>query len=210
MEEYVKRITELINDALHMEATAEHGDYDAWVDNASFFGWKASTEAAIKSLPFNTSNYYDIFVSKVKSTMIEDVQSGRSILEALLRDINNGYLENAEIKIVSNTYADLLSTATDYLEQGFKAPAGVLAGVALEDTIRRIGQQKLENYDSTWKFGRINTELGKVLYNNAKRNELEAWYKVRDLSIHAKWDDFDETQARGMIECVNKLIADYL
>lgn len=196
----------------HNITAKEPGDPDPqWADDAGFFGWKASSLNALDSLSIDNNLYLKIFIEEVSNSEIYRVNRGISILESLLNDIKKGYLLDIENTIISNTYTGLLETSLSYLEDGHKEPAGVLAGVALEDTIRRMGSKYLKDYKDFLKFGSINSKLSKVLpYNDAKRNEIDSWYKIRDLANHAKWDEFDEGQVRGMVECTNKLIADYL
>jgi hypothetical protein len=165
----------------------------------------------MESLPKEAHPYKLIFEKEVTIHSKSEAEVGVGILQSLLGDIQKGYLKGLETLIISNTYTGLLEVASEYLTENHKEPAGVLAGVALEDTIRRMGQKYLTDYKDTFKFGTINQKLSKALpYNDAKRNEIESWYKVRDLAIHAKWDEFDEEQIKGMIECTNKLIVDYL
>jgi hypothetical protein len=61
-----------------------------------------------------------------------------ALLTGLKGDIEAGMIVDLEARVSGETFDDLLDHAAAYLSEGRHEPAGVLAGVVFEDTIRRL------------------------------------------------------------------------
>jgi hypothetical protein len=59
-------------------------------------------------------------------------------LARLLEEIDGGLLTTIENHAIAVTFDDFLDHGAEYLKQGRKDEAAVVAGIVFEDTIRRI------------------------------------------------------------------------
>jgi hypothetical protein len=78
-------------------------------------------------------------ISEDDSWSTDKVRYIAECLRAFLPDIDAGLIANFGNKVRAETFDDFLDYAETYHREGEKQAAGLLAGVVLEDTIRRIG-----------------------------------------------------------------------
>src|SRR5271165_4641797 len=144
-----RKIAELINRARAITAA------DGIVRDEQHFGacegWLAETRNVVQLAIPTTQNAYRLQIEKVTDSegkaIIRCVASAAEILRGLLRDIEDGLLGDLGNKIRAETFDDFLDHAEIYLRESRKEQAGVIAGVAFEDTIRRIYRDKITDDD---------------------------------------------------------------
>lgn len=107
-------------------------------------------------------------------------------------------------------FGDLLAHAEGYLRAKRVAPAGVIAGVVFEDTIRRACDrhkipQKSVNLDQ------LIIALNKSGYlSDVKAQSARGSAAVRTKATHAQWDDFDAADVHTTIKLTRDLITELL
>ena len=103
---------------------------------------------------------------------------------------------------------DVLEEATELSNAGYKDPACVLAGVALETTLKELCHQ---NSTPLGKMDKMNADLKKAgVYNLAKQKQITAWAGLRNSAAHGAWGDYNGDDVEAMISGVERFIADYL
>jgi hypothetical protein len=140
----------------------------------------------------------------------ESVVRVAPILTHLAADITAGLLFDVEARVSAETFDDLLDHAEAYLADGRHQPAGVLAGVVFEDTIRRlcekhgIGQRgkELDSLLNALKAASVLTKL--------EGKEGIAAADVRNKATHAQWGEFNGDQVRVVIAFARRLIREKL
>lgn len=68
----------------------------------------------------------------------ENFENCRAIFRAAKEDYEGGYLFNTRGLIQAEVFSDFLEQATELLQAGHKDPACVVAGVALETTLKEL------------------------------------------------------------------------
>jgi hypothetical protein len=110
----------------------------------------------------------------------------------------------------AETFDDFLDYADAYREEGQKQPAGVLAGVVFEDTIRRICRDK----NITDKDGDLEQLINALTRQNvitgqqSKQAKLAA--HVRAKATHALWDEYDLDGVAAAIQLTKTLLREHL
>jgi hypothetical protein len=138
------------------------------------------------------------------------VWSMGEILKQSLADIDRGLLQTLERQVSSETFDDLIDHADAYLGEGRKDPAGVIAGVVFEDTIRRLCRangindvgKTLDPMISDLANGRILTSL--------EAKEARAAAGLRTSATHALWSEFTADQVRATVTLTRRLIREKL
>ena len=101
--------------------------------------WRSQSFAFLTDLLGAEHVYTNSFETTTeKSGYTGSTRAGIGILQAVLEDIEQGFLDTIRQLITAEVFTDLLDQAAHLLESGYKAPAAALAGAVLEDGLRRI------------------------------------------------------------------------
>ncbi|MEI2651840.1 MAG: hypothetical protein V9G12_06755 [Microthrixaceae bacterium] len=110
--------------------------------------------------------------------------------------------------IQAEVFSDALEQASELLRSGYKDPACVVAGVALETTLKELCSR---NDISVAKLDKMNADLCKSgIYNMGMQKQITAWAERRNKAAHGEWSEYKEADVEDMINGVNRLIAEYL
>ena len=157
------------------------------------------------------SVHYINFQEKYKLFSGYDYQfiNCRGIFLSAKEDYEGGYLFNYRSLIKAELISDdVLDQAKELLESGYKDPACVLAGVALEITLKELCTQNGIDHNS---LDRMNSDLCKSnQYNMAKQKQITDWADLRNKAAHGDWSSYNSDDIKDFINGVNRFIADYL
>ena len=129
-----------------------------------------------------------------------------SVLVSLLADSDAGLLSSVADQARAEAFDDFLDHANQYLKNSRKNEAGVIAGVVLEDSLRRICRkhgipEKGKNLDSL-----ISELVSKNELTGVKAKRARAAADVRTKATHAQWDEYELEDVRSTIEFTRELI----
>lgn len=161
-----------------------------------------------------------VYCAQMNSILIHpDLQKGLpsilvrkmfGILEALASDIEAGLLNRFEYIVLGSSFDSFLDHAEDFHQAGKKQEAAVLAGVVLEDAVRRIAEKNglKGNGPSLESLVDELVKLGVVTPVKAKR--IKSYAGTRNRALHANWDAFDLADVGEMISGVREIIDHFL
>ena len=129
-----------------------------------------------------------------------------AVLVALQNDADLGLLASVSDRARAEIFDDFLDHADAYLQNKRKNPAGVIAGVVFEDTLRRVCRKSaiVEKGKPIDKLISILSSKGEISGIQAKRARAAA--HVRTKATHAQWDEFEFEDVRATIEFTRELI----
>jgi len=136
-------------------------------------------------------------------------------LTAIRDDFRDGFLDDPACFIRAEVAGDYLSQAETLWEQGYYVPAAVLAGAVLEDTLRKLCEDR-ETPLETDKGGRktidpLNTDLAKCdIYSSVKAQEIRGWAAVRNAAAHGRIGDVDPDAVKRMLEGIHSFVREHL
>jgi hypothetical protein len=206
-----KRLSDLIANPPH--AISYQGLKNE-ASRAEAHGWSVSAASVIASVVSNISHPYRTAVTMYLAILHNDpVQAASSLLGLLTQlkaDFEAGVLSNLEAQISAQTFDDLLDHAEAYLAERRPEPAGVLAGVIFEDTVRKLcGRHNIPEAGA--KLDNLLSELVKVsAITPLERKECTAAAALRTSATHARWEEFDTGQVQTVINLTRKLIREKL
>jgi hypothetical protein len=147
-------------------------------------------------------------------------------IKAFKADYEAGMLNTLNEIIEADVVSDYMGQAEQLLGEGVPGqydhvPAAVLAGVVLEDALRRLCQRQSPpidlvtvspNGDTKKKtFDPLIADLQKAaVFNKAKADQLRAWAKIRNYAAHGEFTEFNRADVEAMIRGIQSFIADYL
>ena len=137
------------------------------------------------------------------------------IADALHADLKAGRLRTLEELIHGGIFTDFLEMAEHLLNEGYKDPAAVVAGSALESHLRLLCKKHSVSVEITRKgkkhpkkLDQMNSELAKMaVYPKLDQKNVIAWYGLRSDAAHGNYDNYDVGQVELMLQGVGGFIA---
>jgi len=180
------------------------------IDEPAYRGWALNVLNLLGRIFGESSIHYKAFlnkydhISEFESNLLEALE----LLKAAKDDYVGGYLFNARWLIQAEVFSDTLEQASELLRSGYKDPACVVAGVALETTLKELCSR---NGIPVAKLDKMNADLCKSgIYNMGMQKQITAWAERRNTAAHGEWSEYREADVEDMINGVNRLIAEYL
>lgn len=210
-----KRIGVLISESPHLFMNADRNIWQATSTleiGARREAWLVSARQAIELLSPDRSSPYrkqvDLLCASYFGQADNRVDNVSAILAALLKDIDAGVSSKMVEAARGEVFEEFLDHANYYLssKKDRVGPAGVIAGVVFEDTIRRACvkrgiPEKGEDLD------RLITLLK---FNDVTAARCRTASAVRNKATHAQWDQFTKANVEETIGLTKELIVDLL
>lgn len=125
------------------------------------------------------------------------------ILKAAKIDYENGDLSETRLLIEAEVFDDFLDQAAHLLDTGYYGPAAVIAGIVLEEGLRRHCHQNDVAIRPKAMMGEMNDSLAKSgLYNNVMKQRIATVATIRNHAAHGQWNEFDAKDVKQMMEWV--------
>ncbi len=206
-----KRFVELADKAKEIEEKAEtdtRGEKN--IDNLSFQAWATSVLNLLQRIFGKDSVHYNNFFRHYNEFKGWEYQfhNCAGIFIAAFEDFEGGYLFNLKSLISAEISEDVLEQAEELLNSDYKDPACVLAGVALETSLKDLcSRQGIK----LGKVDKMNADLRKAeAYNVGMQKQITAWAHHRNKAAHGEWGEYTSEDVKDMIKGVRRFIAEYL
>jgi hypothetical protein len=175
----------------------------------NYTGWVAAVKNIVNIVTLESDAYRQELLNY--SNNVYPHQEFTSILKFILSDIEAGLITSIEDQTKAFVFDELLDHAKDLLNKKQKDPAGIIAGVAFEDTFRNICR-KNNISEQDVKLNKLIAEVRKKIdtFNQAKAERAESAANVRTQATHARWNNFDKKDVRATIEITEEFIQSYL
>ena len=153
------------------------------------------------------SDYYQRFKEQSEGfesiASCDYVLSGLAVLKAARVDYENGELTEIRLLIEAEVFDDFLEQASHLVNTGYFGPAAVIAGIVLEEALRRHCHQNDVAIRSKAMIGEMNDLLAKSgLYNNVMKQKIATVATIRNHAAHGQWDEFGSKDVEQMIDWV--------
>ncbi len=133
-----------------------------------------------------------------------------AILYHLLEEIELGLLASIENSATAMTFDNFLDHAMEYLNQGRKNEAAVVAGIVFEDTVRRLCRMRTIGEKGV-KLDTLITQLVNTnVLTSLKAKRARAAAALRTSAAHARWDEFTLDDVRPAIDLTREVIESHL
>jgi hypothetical protein len=180
-------------------------------------GFLTMAQAAIEQIGGSNS----VYARDVKEIMDEgygcayEVASIAGVVKALRAGLEAGYLQGITELIHGELFADFLDMASHLLDEGYKDPAAVIAGAALETHLRQLCDKQgiqIEVNTATGihakKAALINADLAKAsVYGKLDQKNVTAWLDLRNKAAHGKFEEYTKEQVAVMLLGIKDFIA---
>jgi hypothetical protein len=212
-----KRFAELADkaDAIQAEKTLDFVARDSGthyynVNSADAKGWCTNVLNLLQRVFGEDSIHFKHFTEDSTNVYDSELQFRRivAIFQAAREDYQGGYLFNLQSLVKADVFDDMLEQAAALLKAGYKDPACVVAGVALETTLKDLCSR---NSVSHGKLDKMNADLAKAgVYNKGMQKQITAWADRRNSAAHGEWSAYTDSDVDDMIKGVTRVIAEFL
>lgn len=181
----------------------------------SCHAWIASAEHTVQLIFPNPSDSYRSSFLKISTDIPgyivnQLVGSLTSVLQYVLRDIDNGLLSSFADNIRAELFDDFLDHADEYFKNNMKNEAGVIAGVVFEDSIRKLAEKKSIPQTGINIDQLISGLASKSIISATKAKRYRVAAHVRTKATHAQWSDFELSDVDETIKLTRELLVNYL
>lgn len=207
----IKRFSELSEKADIIDQTKFKPSYDAiTVNSEKYYEWATSVMGLIQNVFGKDSPHYVNFKSSYNefAGYYYNFQKSLGIFNAAKEDYKGGYLFKVKTLISAELLDNVLDQASELLAAGYKDPACVVAGVALETALKELCN---DNNIPLGKLDKMNADICKLgLYNVGMQKQITAWTDRRNNAAHGKWNEYTEEDVKDMINGINRFLAEHL
>ncbi len=205
------RLSELVARSGNLSRGDEYGQCTSEAQAAECSAWLTTAQNAVHLVLADPKSPYRAKADKIANadhgySINGAVAEFSSILQALMKDIDDGLLASVANQARAETFDDFLDHAQSYFNDKRKNEAGVIAGVVFEDTLRQICRKEGVPEKGEKLDGLISelTNRGELTGVKAKRARVAA--HVRTKASHAQWDEFELEDVKATIEFTRELI----
>lgn len=224
-----KRLEQLIQQAeqildLTIEKRSEYlGTIKVFKDNGDdlYVQWIVNAKNILKLAGGGKDSiHYETFIQLEKPNQFDSKPSILkrliNVLKACLDDLNNGFLISFKQIVQAEVFDSELEQATYFLNESYKIPAAVIAGVVLETAIKELCYNNgidiyLPDGKREKKLEKLNEELTKAgIYPLTQQKKITYYADIRNNAAHGKPENFDSDEVKDMIKGIEKFLIDYL
>ena len=201
-----------------LRSRAEHDDLSGGVPESEHHKVISHARAAIERVSGLGSPYL-----RQAESILVDIRSGWigdkviavvGVVESLLADVQAGYLDSLAELLHAEVFGDLLEMAQHLLDEGYKDPAAVIVGGALEAHLRRLAERNSVEVEfvsdrgaRTKKMDQINSELAAAsAYSKLDQKNVTAWLDLRNRAAHGRFDEYSREQVALFLSGVRDFI----
>lgn len=141
----------------------------------------------------------------------------KGIVDDLRSALMAGHLVAYGELIRSEVFGDVLDMASHLLDEGYKDPAAVIAGTALEIHMRELCKKASIPISVTKgtdvvpkRAASMNDDLRKQgIYSSLEQKQVAFWQDLRNKAAHGDYGLYDHAQVAQMVQGVRDFIAKY-
>ena len=214
-EKLVARVNELIQMGSAVLATeAGSGGGARRVDVISFYKFSSASISFVMKLFGETHPYFTVFSEKVSDATPYSTKRGIGMLHAIKGEIEQGWLTSTRGLISADIFGDFLEMAEHLLTEGYKDPAAVLIGSALEQHLKNLCaannidvEIERNGNNIPKKADVINADLVKEnVYSKLDQKSVIFWLGIRNNAAHGNFGEYNSEQVSLMLTAVSEFM----
>jgi hypothetical protein len=214
-EEILKQVEDIIEEYNSHFKSSKHDDLQGIPENL-IMKFNIRAHAVIKRIAGIKSPYYEHCKKIVDYGGYLGYQAERliGVLKSLQDDIKAGYLKSHDELIHGEIFSDFLEMAGYLLTEGYKDPAAVIAGSALETHLRLLCKKyeitisrETDKGNRFKQASELNNELAKLeVYSKLDHKSITAWLELRNKAAHGLYSEYKSEQVELIISGIRDFI----
>lgn len=218
MEIFSQRFQELSDQLKQVEGaetqkrTQLGGSSYSHIDAELILNWAVKARNLIARVCGKESEHYASFVEAEKPNSYEEsptrLKRMRAVFLAAREDFEGGYLNSIRNLVQAELAGNEIDQARELLQSGYSAPAAVVAGVVLENTLRSLCAKRALPVGG---MERMNADLAKVgEYNVLVQKKVTSLAAVRNSAAHGKTSEYTNEDVKNLIDEVERFVTERL
>ena len=182
------------------------------LDTQEYANWQSQSLAFLVDLLGEKHTYTKKFrKSTEEAGYRESALAGIGILQAVLGDIEQGYIETIRQLITAEVFSDFFDRAEHLLESEYVAPAAMLAGAVLENGLRSIARRVGVPVKDSDNLSSLSQKLAdKSVFSRLVQGKVSVWTKIRNAADHGRFNDITKNDVTEFIKGARSLLGDKL
>ncbi|MFA5844166.1 MAG: hypothetical protein WC971_04965 [Coriobacteriia bacterium] len=212
-EVFLPQLIELLTEYLGLRSKSQHDDVSDLPEDVTV-RFVTRARAAIHRIAGPHSRY----AAQCEEIISENAITGwkatqlAGVLGSLEADLRSGYMESASELIRGELFGDFLEMAEHLAREGYKDPAAVVAGSALEAHLRQLcsvaGVDAINDEGRPRQAESLNAALAKAgAYTKLDQKSVTSWLGLRNDAAHGHYDRYGVEQVNLLIAGVRDFIA---
>lgn len=178
-------------------------------------GWIASALQALQCISGQQDSYHLQLAKKAglggaSGGYANQVERIAALLRSAIVDLDEGLIGTLEDQAAASFFGDLIDHANGYLTHKQIHVAGVIAGVAFEDSMRRLRAIHEIEPDSISMETLIGELERRAVFTKNDGRLARAAATLRTSSTHARWDEFNGHNVEQCIRFTQQIIDSWL
>lgn len=211
---FVKQLEAVLAEYKAMTARSQHDDLSDLPMNERQ-ALVTKTAAAVNRISGPRSTY-SLDIEKVRKAPIHlHVSSVAGVADALLSDLEAGFVDSLIELAHAAVFADFLDMAQYLLDTKYKDASAVIAGSSLEAHLRALCTKNSVDLETTKAGGdktpkkadTLNSDLAAAgVYEKLEQKSVTAWLDLRNKAAHGQYDTYDTSQVSLLVAGVREFI----
>ncbi|MCK4558640.1 MAG: hypothetical protein KAV45_02580 [Calditrichia bacterium] len=207
----IQSIEELLGKFDSVESSWHKNTMDGWFQDT--VGYETLT-TGILNLTKHIYGYghpnFQRIINSLNDVSLHSLKQMKGVLIGTKFDIEKGYLDSLESKIIIEIQTNFLSTAAEFAENGSKDQAAILACTVLEDSLKRLAQ-KNNLTDLLSKEMRVVADglFEKNIIEKSTLSSILGFRNLRNAAFHAQWDEVSLESVNLLLVFLNTFIDRY-
>jgi len=210
-----QQLKELITEYNSLQSQSQYDDLSDLSDNL-LIRLITRSRAAIERISGKQSPY----VRQTENLLQKKTYNGSicrqiiGIVDSLLADVEAGYLKSHEELIHGELFSDFIDMSRHLINEGYKDPAAVIVGSALETHLRNLCIKfsidttfEKDGKDVNKKADKLNSDLAKgQVYSKLDQKNITAWLDLRNKAAHGHFTEYTKEQVILLIDNISNFI----
>ena len=182
------------------------------LDHGSFTAWRTQSLSLLINLLDTDHVYVTGFDEETARGAHKDaVRGGTGILMAVSEDLEDGYLTDVRNLVSAEVFSDFLEMARHLIDRKYKDAAASLCGAVLEQSLRRIADNRGVRVRKGDNLSALNQKLADVqVYTRITQRQLAAWTEIRNKAVHGQFDQYSQLDVENMHKDISLFLAQHL
>jgi len=185
--------------------------------------WVSRSGHIIRKVAGETSAHEQMYQAALREDEFNYIHSSHSAhisqifgaVKALQHDAQTGLLVDLRKLVQADIFADFLDMAEHLLHEGYKDAAAVITGGVLEDSLRKLADER--GLARTAPSGKaltidpLNVSLAKAgAYQSLTQKQITTWADVRNKAAHGEYAKYTGEDVKQMLFFVQRFCAEHL
>ena len=200
-EAYIEKLDELLDKITPLKGTWWSSNMGGgFKDTVSFEAIYTEAISLISAIYGKSDPHYQRIIHFYNEGHLHALEQTEGLLKGTKNNLESGLIDDLKSKVLIDIKTDFLETANNLLSEGEKDPAGVLACIVLEDSLKRLaakyGIEEAKDKELSVAAGAL---FRASVIEKSTNQSIQNFKNLRNASLHAQWDQVSAESVRLLL-----------